>query len=326
MNRRHFLSYALLSSINVLESKNLTIKTWHLGKYGEFFFENIHKNIYIMHGVNSAPDAINRGFINNPAFIEAKRGLIVIDPGGSYAIGVEVLKQIKRVSAKPIIAIFNTHSHSDHFFANTALKEVYPKAIIYAHKQMQASANELYSGDYAQRGFSFEKNTHVPFAEVKLHDKEHLHIDSEQFYIQHPKKAHTNNDISISHLNSNTIFMGDLLLENSLANFGLHSSICGNIEFLETINSQNEYSLYVPGHGHSGDKKICFTPYFTFMSIIKKEVQKAYDNELSMAELEPIKEAIILKLSWEDNLNFSYAFISRYMYHIYNELDTKSFV
>jgi len=319
LHRRTFLFLPLLSSLSLLANSS---QPWHLGKYGNFTFENAHNNIYIMHGVISTPDDENIGFITNPAFIETKNGLILIDPGGSYEIGLHVFKQIKNITSKPIIAIFNTHDHNDHWFANAVFKEAYPNAIVYAHTKMQEAAIELYGGKYRQRGFSFDKAKRICFADVALEDGETLVIDGETFYIQHPQNAHTNNDISISHRNSNTIFMGDLLMSKALANFGLHSSILGNISFLEKIEQEKPYDLYVAGHGPSGSREEAFMPYLTYLRIIKEEVQTAYDGEVSLNDFSVLEEKIRLRLSWEENLSFSHQFVNRYMHHIYSELET----
>ncbi len=74
--------------------------------------------------------------MNNPAIVESKNGLIVIDPGGNYNVGKKVLAEIEKVSKKPIIAILNTHKHGDHWFANRAIQSKYPKIDIYAHPNM----------------------------------------------------------------------------------------------------------------------------------------------------------------------------------------------
>ncbi len=273
-----------------------------------------------MHGVKQNPNEENMGFIHNVVLIESKNGLIVIDPGG-YNIGLHVAAQIKNISNKPIIAIFNTHDHDDHWFANSVLKQEYPNAKIYAHKLMPSAAKELYGGDYESYGFSFKKAKKISFPEILLDDGDSVSIDGEVFFIQHPKNAHTNNDIAITHKNTNTIVMGDLLFEQTLANFGLNSSVSGNIAFLDKVDKQKDYTLYVPGHGYSGDKKLCFEPYYKFMSIIRDEVINAHKSEVSFADLDITKEKILERLAFEENLNFSHAFIDRYVSNIYNELD-----
>ena len=320
MNRRTFISYSLLTSSLFAFNSDIKIKKWTLGKYGDFYFKKMNKNIFVMHGVKQNPNKENMGFIHNVVLIESKNGLIVIDPGG-YNIGLHVEQQIKRVSDKPIIAIFNTHDHDDHWFANSVLKQKYPNAKIYAHTLMISAAKELYGGDYEREGFSFKKAKKISFPEILLDNGDSVTIDGENFYIQHPKNAHTNNDITITHLNTNTIIMGDLLFEQTLANFGLNSSISGNIEFLDKINKQNDYSLYVPGHGYSGDKDLCFKPYYTFMGIIRDEVINSHKNDIPFSSLHVAKEKILERLAFEENLNFSHAFIDRYMMNLYNELD-----
>ncbi len=321
MNRRTFLLYtwatASLSALNL----DIKIKTWRLGRYGDFYFKKMNKNLSVMHGVNRSPDSENMGFNHNIVLIEAKSGLIVVDPG-RYEIGFHVLEQIREVSSKPIIAIFNTHDHDDHWFANAILKDAYPDAKIYAHKLMKSAAQKLYGGEYKSRGFTFDKAKKITFADELLDDGDSVSIDTEHFYIQHPKNAHTNNDIAITHLNSNTIIMGDLLMESNLAHFGLDASILGNIEFLDKIDRQKKYDLYIPGHGASGDKERCFDPYFTFMSIIKEEIAKEINSDSDDMNIKAIREKIDLRLQWEENLNFDHTFLDGYIFALYSEIET----
>ncbi len=321
MRRRHFLFLSLFSWLTLTAKETLP---WVLGKYGKFRFKNVHQNVFIMHGVLSAPDSENQGFVINPAFVETKHGLVVVDPGGSYKAGKEILKQMQNVSKKPVIAIFNTHDHDDHWFANAVFKEAYPQAIIYAHEKMPSAAKELYGGDYAQRGFSFDVAKRVVFPEHLLKGDETLHIDGETFMILHPQAAHTNNDIAIIHQNSNTIFMGDLLMSKALANFGLHSSIRGNIRFLESIEKMPAFSLYVAGHGPSGSRENVFIPYLSYLRIIENAMIEAYKQELSRTDFASVEEKILQQLSWEE-LPFSHAFVNRYMHHIYSELEDAQF-
>ena len=321
MRRRHFLLLSLFSWLTLTATEKMP---WFLGKYGRFRFKNVHQNIFIMHGVLSAPDRENQGFITNPAFVETKHGLVVVDPGGSYQAGKEILKQMQHVSQKPVIAIFNTHDHDDHWFANAVFKEAYPKATIYAHEKMPAAAKELYGGAYTQRGFSFDAAEHVVYPEYLLKGGETLSIDGETFIVLHPHAAHTNNDIAIIHQNSNTIFMGDLLMSQTLANFGLHSSIRGNIRFLESIEKMPAFALYVAGHGPSGSREDVFMPYLSYLRIIENAMIEAYKQEIPRVAFGEVEERILKQLSWEE-LPFSHAFVNRYMHHIYSELENAQF-
>ena len=52
---------------------------WNL-PVGDFEFEAVVDKVYVMHGPLTQPNEQNRGFMNNPAVIVGKTGLILIDP------------------------------------------------------------------------------------------------------------------------------------------------------------------------------------------------------------------------------------------------------
>jgi len=197
---------------------NFNAYAWNLGKYGTFEFVKMGKNnVWIMHGPPMEPNRENKGFMNNPAFIESRKGLIVIDPGGNYYVGKKVLEEIEKASKKPVIAVMNTHKHGDHWFGNTAISEKYSNIPIYAHpnmiKEVKAGEADKWYGiiDRLTNNMKGTKPYHFPDHELK--DGQTLDIDGEHFTIRHPKKAHTDTDILIIHENSKTIFLGDNVMK-----------------------------------------------------------------------------------------------------------------
>ena len=60
--------------------------------------------------------------ITNPAFVIGADGVVVIDPGSSVQTGEMVLRQIGQVTGLPVVAVFNTHIHGDHWLANQAIR------------------------------------------------------------------------------------------------------------------------------------------------------------------------------------------------------------
>jgi glyoxylase-like metal-dependent hydrolase (beta-lactamase superfamily II) len=155
------------------------------GKYGYFEFKQVNKNIYVMHGPIMDPSKENEGFMNNPAFIEGKHSLIVIDPGGSYNVGKKILRAIEQITKKPIVAVLNTHKHGDHWFANKALIEKYPKIKIYAHKNM---INETKNGE-AKKWYkilnrltdNLKGTKPFTFPMITIKDKQNITIDGQTF-------------------------------------------------------------------------------------------------------------------------------------------------
>lgn len=298
------------------------VVAFELGKYGSFKFEKFGENLYIMHGPKTAPNRENEGFMNNPAIIEAQHGLIVIDPGGNYNVGKKILAEIEKVSKKPILATINTHKHGDHWFANKALLEKYPKLKIYAHENM---IQEVKAGEaekwYAilERLTGNLKGTDKAFAypNIALKNGDKIEIDGQKFRVLHPKKAHTDTDLVIVHENSDTLFLGDNVMKGRLGAFDGSSSIYGNIALLESIIKEKPYGLYVPGHGDSGSRDATVGPYLYYLKTVAKWSKRAYDEDIEAYEIKPraLKELQGYQ-KWD---GFGYAF-GRHLQKAYDEV------
>ena len=277
-----------------------------LGKYGNFEFKKDHANVYIMHGPVMDPNKENEGFMNNPTIIEGEHSLIIVDPGGNYNVGKKILAEIEKISKKPIVATINTHKHGDHWFANKALLEKYPDLKIYAHPNMikvvkNGGADTWYEILERLTGNLAGTKGPFPFPNMEVLGGKVLEIDGQKFKIFHPERAHTDTDIVITHVNSDTMFMGDNVMKGRLGGFDASSNIQGNIKLLEDIEKEKEHILYVPGHGPSGKMHETLDPFIGYMKVIVEEAKRAYDNDMESYE---VKEDAIKRLKayqgWDD--------------------------
>jgi len=284
----------------------MSANAFTLGKYGNFEFKKDHANVYIMHGPVMDPNKENEGFMNNPTIIEAEHGLIVIDPGGNYNVGKKVLAEIEKISKKPIIATINTHKHGDHWFANKALLEKYPKLKIYAHPNMikvvkAGEAKKWYGILNSLTDNLKGTDGPFPFPNMEAMAGKILEIDGQKFEIFHPERAHTDTDIVITHLNSDTMFMGDNVMKGRLGGFDGSSNIQGNIKLLEDIEKQPEHKTYVPGHGQSGKMHETLDPFIKYMKVIVAEAKHAYDDDLESYEVKEEAAALLKDYhDWDD--------------------------
>jgi glyoxylase-like metal-dependent hydrolase (beta-lactamase superfamily II) len=295
-----------------------------LGKYGEFHFEKVHRNVYVMHGPVTEPNRENEGFMNNPAIIEGEKGLIIVDPGGNYNVGKKVLAEVEKVSRKPVMAIFNTHKHGDHWFANKAMVEKYPKATIYADAHMIAEAKageaEKWYG-ILERMTGNLKGTKAfayPTKALKMGDR--IEVDGEVFVVRHPQKAHTDTDLLIEHVNSGTLFLGDNVMVGRFGAFDASSSVIGNKELLEEIMKEKEMTYYVPGHGKSGKRDAVVKPYLTYLTIITEEMHKAYADEVEPYEvIDRVKGKLKAYEKW-DGIGHT---LGRHLDKVYAEIEER---
>ncbi|WP_457606191.1 MBL fold metallo-hydrolase [Nitratifractor sp.] len=302
-----------------------TLFAWELENVGSFKFEKMNGNVWVMHGPATEPNKANGGFMNNPAFIEGEKGLIVIDPGGNYWVGKHVLEEIEKVSSKPIVAVLNTHKHGDHWFGNIAIAEKYPDIPIYAHPKMieevKAGEAEKWYGIIGRLTGNMKGTKPFRYPDHTLVDGQKITIDGQSFEIRHPKEAaHTDTDILIEHRNSDTLFLGDNVMKNRLGGFDESSSILGNIALLESIMQDRERKLYVPGHGPSGGKDETVGPFLRYLKTLKKWAQKAYDDDEEYYAYKEKATAELGPIAWWDAYGHQ---MGKHLNKVYREIEEK---
>ncbi|MGE0862253.1 MAG: MBL fold metallo-hydrolase [Vicinamibacterales bacterium] len=71
--------------------------------------------------------------ISNSTFIVGKDDVVLIDTGLSRGAGEAILEGLRRVTAKPVSTVINTHWHGDHIFGNQVFRRAFPAARFVAH-------------------------------------------------------------------------------------------------------------------------------------------------------------------------------------------------
>ncbi|MBW5290348.1 MAG: Beta-lactamase-like precursor [Candidatus Ruthia sp. Asou_11_S2] len=230
--------------------------------------------------------------MNNPGIIIGKKGVIIVDPGSAYSVGKKVLKEVEKITKKPVIAVFNTHVHGDHWLGNQAIIEKYPSAKIYAHPQMIIEAKNGEGDNWvnlmATLTDGLTKDTIATYPTDATQHLQVINLGSEQFKIHSPTiKAHTNTDIMIEHVNSRALFLGDNGFVNRMGRFDNSSSMHDNIKVLQYATDLG-LDYYVPGHGSSGNANHTVKPFLDYLLIIQDEAKKGYEQDLADYEIKPI--------------------------------------
>ena len=250
--------------------------------------DKVSEHVYVIHGPKETPNPQNRGFMNNPAFIVADKGVIVVDPGSSYETGAMVIKKIKAVTDKPVTHIFNTHIHGDHWLGNDIIRQSYPDVIIYADPRMieKARAGEAQNWidmldrmtDGATRG------TKIAYPGVEVNDGDQFKIHNLSFRMHSVGIAHSDSDVMIELVDDSLMFTGDNVAYERILRMD-H----GN--FKDTIAACDKaiglgLKTYVPGHGPSGGvERVKMQKQY--LETVYNEVSKYYDEGLSDFEMKP---------------------------------------
>lgn len=248
--------------------------------------EKIAANTYVVHGPLDMPNATNKGFMNNPAFVVTSEGVVVIDPGSSVFVGEALLKRIAEITDKPVTHIFNSHVHGDHWLANDAFAKVNSDVKIYAHPEMIKEASEggakswLDLLDNLTEGASRGTKAVIP-AEA-LTDGQEIKTGGITFRAHLSKIAHTKTDAMIEVIGESVLFAGDNLTYKRMTRMD-DGSFRGNIAALDKAMSL-DVKVVVPGHGPTGDKEI-IKPLHDYLNTIYSRANEMREEGLEDFEM-----------------------------------------
>jgi glyoxylase-like metal-dependent hydrolase (beta-lactamase superfamily II) len=266
--------------------------------------EKLSDRVWVIHGPTQLPNPDNKGFMNNPAFVVTKAGVVVIDPGSTLETGRMVLRQIGKVTDKPVTHVFASHIHGDHWLGNQAVREAYPAARFYAHPVMiemaHAGQADSWINMMEQLTEGASKGTAAVIPDQALQDGQEIVVGDVTFRIYLSDWAHTKTDAMIEVVEESLLATGDNALYTRIGRMD-DASFRGNIEACNQALALN-LKYYIPGHGPSGGTGV-IEPYCDYLKTLYATVSGLYAEGLSDFEM---KATVVGKLAaYQDWSGFS---------------------
>ena len=290
-----------------------------------YSFTKLTKNIHVIHGAQALPSLKTRGFMNNPAIITTRNGIIIVDPGSSEEIGKQLLDKIKKISDKPVIAVFNTHVHGDHWLGNHGIRSVYPKVPIYAHEKMIKRVSDGEGEQWINLFMGMTEkviaSTKVVSPNVGLKGGETLKLDGTTLKIHHTGHAHSNADIMIEVVDDKGLFFGDIVAAKRVPNSDVphDASFKGTIKAIKLM-LKGSSTLFIPGHGLSGGREVPESS-LRFLVKLRESVTRYFNQGLSDFEM---KDKVLNDLAeFKDWHNFKE--MGRVISYVYQEVENENF-
>jgi glyoxylase-like metal-dependent hydrolase (beta-lactamase superfamily II) len=187
----------------------------------------------------------------NAGFVVTTDGVVVIDALASPRQGEQLLRTIRRVTARPIAWLVLTHHHPDHHFGAVVLRKAGARVIAHPDKRVLASegGEDALIADWvrvvgldAMRGFEFADTPDRPVTTADT-----LRLGGKIIVITHPGPGHSPGDLLVWLPEERVLFAGDVLVED-----GVSMVVDGNsselLRILDTVDGLDA-RLVVPGHG-----------------------------------------------------------------------------
>ncbi len=209
--------------------------------------QEVAPGLFVHQGRHEVPDTHNRGEIANIGYIIGDRCVAVIDSGGSPDQGAALKHQIEQTTATPICYVINTHVHPDHIYGNLPFKQ--PGVQFIGHHKL-AQAMALRAPFYTERastdlGFSLSPEHFVP-PDLPVQDTLDLDLGGRTLRLTAHSTAHTDNDLSVLDVKTQTLWLADLLFMGHLP--VIDGSLNGWLREIEKLRAVPARQV-IPGHG-----------------------------------------------------------------------------
>ena len=219
-------------------------------------FARLSEHVYAIYAADGFPTERNQGLMSNITFVRTAKGVVVLDSGASAQIGEMAIRQLRTLTDQPVVAVFNSHYHGDHWLGNDAFVAAFgDKLPIYAmahtREQILGSTGTEWQQAMLKWTNQSTAGTRIvaPNTDVKHGDR--FDFGDVTLKVHHYGTAHTPSDICIEVVQDKLTYVGDVLMNRRIANMD-DGSYPGTLAYCDQLETNIPGSNWLPGHGHAG--------------------------------------------------------------------------
>lgn len=248
--------------------------------------QKLSPHVWMIYSPDGFPTPENRGMMANVIFVVTTAGVVVIDSGASLQIGQMAIRMIRKVTDKPVVAVFNSHYHGDHWLGNHAFVKTYgDKLPIYALpstiEKLKGAEGNLWRGLMERWTNQSTLGTQVVLPNSPVQQGQAIQIGDVTFRMHHYGTAHTPSDLCVEVVQDKVTAVGDIAMTNRIANMD-EGSYLGTFKYYKSLEAATGQQLWVPGHGQA--RPDLLKTYGEFMAGIWEPCLKAVEDGKTEAE------------------------------------------
>ena len=255
--------------------------------------KQLSRHVWVIYAADGFPTPENRGMMSNVTFVVTSAGVVILDSGSSLQIGEMAIRMIRKVTDKPVIAVFNSHFHGDHWLGNHAFVNAFGKQLPIHALAATRKTIEGYEGNVWRTLMEKWTNQSTTGTEVFAPNRtvEHgqvLKFGDVTLRMHYYGRAHTDADLSVEVIEDNVTHIGDIAMANRIANID-DGSYPGTFKYYDALMKAAGEQVWLPGHGQPG--KDILQTYGTFLKGIWEPCLQAVKDGKSEGEA----KALVLK-------------------------------
>ncbi len=209
--------------------------------------QEVAPGLFLHQGRHEEMTRGNQAGIANIGFIVGEEAVAVIDSGGSARQGARLRAAVRQVTDLPVRYVVNTHMHPDHIFGNAAFLDDGPRFVGHAKLARAMATHGPYYLRFLRETLGEDAaGTEIVPPDIAVHDRLELDLGNRILRLTAHPTAHSDNDMSVRDLRTDSLWLGDLLFTERLP--VVDGSLKGWLAVLETLRGITAERV-IPGHG-----------------------------------------------------------------------------
>lgn len=209
--------------------------------------ETVADGVWVFEGAQEHFTRANQGNIVNTGFIVTGAGVIVVDTGPSARYGEAMREAIGEVTAEPVVAVYITHHHPDHFLGNVAFSDVPIVALPHTIAAIERDGDALTDNMYRMVGGAMHGTEPLKPEQEAIPDTYTFGGRELEFIAARGHSGHAATDLMILDHTAGVLFAGDVVFHDR-APTTPHADLHAWIKQLDAV-AELPFSILVPGHG-----------------------------------------------------------------------------
>lgn len=243
--------------------------------------EQLSPHVWMVYAKEGFPTQENQGLMASIIFVVTQKGVVVLDSGASLQIGQMAIRMIRTVTPRPVIAVFNSHYHGDHWLGNHAFADTYGKdlpihSLAFTREQITGHEGNLWRSLMERWTNQATLGTQVVAPNKVVEHGQVFDYGDVQIKLHHHGRAHTPSDLCFEVVQDKLTYVGDVVMENRIANID-DGSYPGTFRYCDALKKAAGEQLWVPGHGR-GSKDLLDTYGMFLRGIWEPCVQAVKDG------------------------------------------------
>ncbi|WP_334134287.1 MBL fold metallo-hydrolase [Tepidimonas sp.] len=246
--------------------------------------EQVAPHVWVIYAKDGFPTPENRGVMANVMFVVTSAGVVVLDSGCSLQHGEMAIRMIRTVTDRPVVAVFNSHYHGDHWLGNHAFVNAFGNSLpIYAlpHtiEQIKGAEGNLWRSLMERWTNQATMGTQVVPPNRAVQHGQTFTFGDVTLRMHHYGRAHTPSDLCVEVLPDRLTYVGDIAMENRIANID-DGSYPGTFRYYDALQQAAGDQVWWPGHGRGS--RTLLKDYGTFLRGIWEPCVEAVKREIPL--------------------------------------------